>query len=135
MIIGYLSKREADERRHRWAEKALDRLAQHRPVDAARLSREWKEIILAEQEGEDSYRRYQESWIALIKVTFVTTIIAGIAALIWGPSEYFFLIIPSWIVVIPLWSWLGDKFKKKQNRRSYVPENKSDHPSSPPRSF
>jgi hypothetical protein len=98
-----LSKQEADEKRDRWAEEVLDLLAQYGSADAARLSREWNEITLAEQELEESRRRDQESWIAVIKMTLVTTVIAGIAVLIWGPSEYFFLIIPSWIVVLPVW--------------------------------
>jgi len=117
MSIGYLSKREAEEKRHRWAEEVLGLLAQQRPVDAARLRREWDEITLAEQEAEESQRRWQESLIVVAQVILVPTVIAWIAVHIWGLSRYFFLIIPAWIVVMLIYFWLADKFKKKLNRR------------------
>jgi hypothetical protein len=59
-----LSKQEVEKKRDRWAEEVLSLLEQQRPIDARRLAREWKAIILAEQEAEESQHRRQEAWIS-----------------------------------------------------------------------
>ena len=115
MII-MLNNREATEMRHRWAETALDLLAEQKPIDAARLGREWNEITLAEQEAEKSHRRHQESIIAVIKLTGVPTMFGVIAGLIWG-ELYFWPILASGIVIVLIYYWLQDKIKTKLIRR------------------
>jgi len=116
MITGLLNNQEATEWRHRWAERALDLLAEQKPIDAARLAREWNEITEAEQAGEESHRRHQESIITVIKVTGIPTMFAFIVGIIWG-ELYFWPILASGIVIVLIYYWLKDKIKTKLIRR------------------
>jgi len=113
-----LSEDEIEAERDRWAEEVLALLNEQRPSEAERMAWKWKHLIAAEEELEERRQQKWENWTAVIKLTIVTTIIAGIAAAIWGPSRHFVLIIPSWIVVLPIYWWLKGKFKKKLNRRN-----------------